>query len=81
MAREVTVECPACKGEVAMTISRDNYGADADGNRGMWVDEAEVIYARCGCDWTDAQYEQMSQAAIKASYEDEADFYGLEVEA
>ncbi len=41
--REATVSCPRpdCEGEVAVTLEWEpadwNYGADADGNRGMYV--------------------------------------------
>lgn len=75
MSRIVTIPCPECEGEVEMRVYAEPYGADADGNRGTWVDEAEVYSAPCGCEWTGEQEVAASKAAVDASYEDEASYH------
>ena len=75
-SRTVTIDCPVCGGEVEMSVWGEMYGADADGNRGVWTEEADVS-TPCAkdCEWTDEQFEKAAQAAIEKNGADEESSY------
>lgn len=61
---ETTVNCPECDDEIIVTVNFNaNYGADADGNRGVSRDEVEL--AEHGCDLTEEQIEELEDEAIQ----------------
>jgi len=69
------IDCPNCHtpGLIVETGYDHNYGADADGNRGISIETIEVIDSRCECDFDD---DAILWEALKNqnSLEDEPDF-------
>lgn len=69
------IDCPTCHtpGVIVETGFDHNYGADADGNRGISIETIEVTDSRCECDFED---DAILWETVKAhnSLEDEPDF-------
>lgn len=53
-----TLKCPYCGADVQVeTVVDHNYGADADGNRGVTMAFTEVVSQDCDCDLDDWDFE------------------------
>lgn len=59
-------ECPEC-GEYTIEVHtyRENYGADADGNRGMMMTFAEIESQECDCELTERQIDAVCEEAVR----------------
>jgi hypothetical protein len=65
-SRSVQVPCPVCSEPVTWRVWSEMYGQDADGHRGVLIDDAEPV-EDCPnrCNWTDGQYGEAADEAIK----------------
>ena len=62
----VTINCPVCNEEDAVTVDRYNdlYGADADGNRGMRMTCYDLDSQTCDCDLDDEDFTDLVEDSI-----------------
>lgn len=64
--RSIQIPCPVCHELVTWRVWSEMYGQDADGNRGIPIDDTEPA-EDCPnrCNWTDGQYEESQAEAIR----------------
>ncbi len=59
-------ECPECgKFTIEVNVYRENYGADADGNRGMMMTFAEIESQECDCELSEYDTDKICEEAVE----------------
>jgi hypothetical protein len=62
----INVNCPECDEEIIFAVDKDNnYGADADGNRGMVAYFSELDYQKCSCDLHETDIDRLGDEAVE----------------
>ena len=59
-------ECPECgKFTIEVNVYTENYGADADGNRGMMMTFAEFESQECDCELSESDIDKICEEAVE----------------
>lgn len=56
-----------CGKSLTMNVYDEKYGADADGNRGVWMTCAEIYESNCECEHTDEEWRKLEAQAIDSA--------------